>query len=79
MSAIGNKGVKSSTPIGFPVTGFRAGGGGVGKSEMMLNQACGMRVSGSRKLVVSFMSSLQFRFLIDEPTANTKILSYIFP
>src|SRR6185436_11023429 len=57
ISAIGKSGVRSSGPTGFSVPGCSTGGGGAGRSAMMLYQCLGIRVSSSRYLTLSLMRS----------------------
>ncbi len=57
ISAIGKRGERSSGPTGWPVPGCRTGGGGDGRSAMMLYQAWGIRSSPMRYLLCSLNCS----------------------
>src|SRR6185437_13263868 len=53
ISSIGNSGARSSGPTGWPVPGCSGGGGGAGRSGMMLYQALGIWDSSRMNLVRS--------------------------
>ena len=55
MSAIGKSGARSAGPMGWPVPGWRTGGGATGRSAAMLYQARGMRSSASTNFVCLVM------------------------
>ena len=62
--AMGKSGARSSGPIGWPVPGFRTGGGGAGRSAAMLYQDRGIRSSERRNFT-------------DSPMATTLVCGFI--
>ena len=68
---MGNSGAKSSGPAGSRVPGWRAGGGGDGRSGTMLYQAVGISLSSRMNLcwrTVSSMVVMVPPWLDPEPT-----------
>ena len=61
---MGNSGAKSSGPAGSRVPGWRAGGGGDGRSGTMLYQAVGISLSSSRYLCWWTVSSMAIGYLL---------------
>src|ERR1700757_672180 len=73
MSSIGNSGARSSGPTGWPVPGCSGGGGGAGRSGMMLYHWRGISDSSSVILVRSVTTASDLRWERSFPNSTVLV------